>query len=451
MAALSEFTMPSLGADMDAGIVLEWLVKPGDAVHRGDIVAVVDTAKAAVDVECFTSGTVQEILVDPGRSVPVGTVLATIAVPGEAGPAAVPTALGGTTASAQARADGDGHLVCSPLVRRDAARLGVDLVTVHGTGVGGRIRREDVEHLAHPGQASGRVPEVPAAPAARRRVSPYARRLARELQVDLAGAAASAVDGAVHAAQVRAAAEAAATVTSAAPAPAAGAREIGAAQRQAAMRATIAGLMARSKREIPHYYLSTTVDMSAAMSWLRDRNRELTVADRLVPAALMLKATALAARRVPQLNGSWRDDRFVASPAVHLGVAISLRGGGLVAPAIHDADALSVHDLMAALKDLVARARTGRLRGSEMSDPTLTVTNLGEQGVESVFGVIYPPQVALVGFGKVLDRPWAVGGLLGVRPTVCLTLSADHRATDGFTGARFLDLIDHLMQRPEEL
>ncbi|MGZ4625208.1 MAG: 2-oxo acid dehydrogenase subunit E2, partial [Kineosporiaceae bacterium] len=252
------------------------------------------------------------------------------------------------------------------------------------------------------------------------------------------------------AAQVRAAAAAAAVTPGPSPSSAVP-RQGGAAERQAAMRAAIAALMARSKREIPHYYLSATVDMAAAVSWLRDRNRDLPVADRLVPAALLLKATALAARRVPQLNGFWLDGRFVAARSVHLGVAISLRGGGLVAPALHDADTLTVPDLMAALKDLVARARGGRLRGSEMNDPTLTVTNLGEQGVESVFGVIYPPQVALVGFGRVLERPWAVGGLLGVRPTVSLTLSADHRATDGFTGARFLDLIDHLVQKPEEL
>ncbi len=452
MAPVSQFTMPSLGADMDAGTVVEWLVEPGDVVHKGDVVAVIDTAKAAVDVECFASGTVQEILVDPGRSVPIGTVLATIASAGEEpapSPPTVPTVraradVPGSPSGAPApasHADGHSHVICSPLVRKDAARLGVDLDTVHGTGVGGRVRREDVDHVAHP---------EPVATAVRRPVSPYARRLAGELGVDLAAATVSTVDGAVHAAQVRAAAAAAAVTPGPSPSSAVP-RQGGAAERQAAMRAAIAALMARSKREIPHYYLSATVDMAAAVSWLRDRNRDLPVADRLVPAALMLKATALAARRVPQLNGFWLDGRFVAARSVHLGVAISLRGGGLVAPALHDADTLTVPDLMAALKDLVARARGGRLRGSEMSDPTLTVTNLGEQGVESVFGVIYPPQVALVGFGRVLERPWAVGGLLGVRPTVSLTLSADHRATDGFTGARFLDLIDHLVQKPEEL
>jgi pyruvate dehydrogenase E2 component (dihydrolipoamide acetyltransferase) len=175
------------------------------------------------------------------------------------------------------------------------------------------------------------------------------------------------------------------------------------------------------------------------------------VSERLVPAALLLKATALAVRKHPELNGFWVDDAFVPGSGVHLGVAIALRGGGLVAPAIHDADRLTVDEMMSAMKDLVGRASAGRLRGSEMSDPTLTVTNLGDQGVESVHGVIYPPQVALVGFGKVVDRPWAVDGMLAVRPVVTLTLAADHRATDGFSGGRLLATIDQLLQRPEAL
>lgn len=217
------------------------------------------------------------------------------------------------------------------------------------------------------------------------------------------------------------------------------------------MRRTIGGLMSRSKRDIPHYYLSTTVDMAAAMDWLREHNRRSPVSERLLPAALLLKAAALAAREVPELNGFWTEDHFTPGDGVHLGVAVSLRGGGLVAPALHDADTLGLTELMAALKDLVTRVRAGRLRGSEISDPTITVTNLGDQGVESVLGVIYPPQVALAGFGRIVDRPCAVDGLLGVRPAVTATLSADHRATDGAIGARYLTAVDRLLQRPEDL
>lgn len=442
--------MPSLGADMDAGTVVEWLVKPGDAVHRGDVVAVVDTSKAAIEVECFADGTIEAILVPVGTEVPVGTVLATIATTGAppepappqtpeapaAAPAEVPAA-GPPSAAPVPAPHPAGHYVLSPLVRHLAHDLGVDPDDVTGTGPGGRVTRSDVQAAA----AAAAAP----VPAPRLRVSPYARRLAAELGVDLATVTPRRSDGTIrpiHAADVRSAVTAAAPTT-----PEPGAR----AARQAATRVAIAALMSRSKREVPHYYLSTTVDLAAGVAWLRDRNRDLPVARRLVPAALLLKATALAARKVPELNGFWVDGAFRPAASVHLGVAVAIHGGGLVAPAIHDADRLPLEDLMAALRDLVSRARGGRLRGSEMSDPTLTVTNLGDQGVEAVFGVIYPPQVALVGFGKVVDRPHAVGGLIGVRPVVTLTLSADHRATDGWTGARFLNTVERLLQHPEEL
>lgn len=217
------------------------------------------------------------------------------------------------------------------------------------------------------------------------------------------------------------------------------------------MRQAIARLMARSKREIPHYYVSNTVDMGPALDWLRERNRSAEMSARMVPAALLLKAAALAAREVPELNGYWTGEHFVPAPAVHLGVAVSLRGGGLITPAIHDAAGLPAAELMGRLRDLVNRARAGRVRGSELTDATITVTNLGDQGVESVTGVIYPPQVALVGFGKITERPWAVRGLLGVRPVIATTLAADHRATDGYTGARFLNVLADLLQQPEEL
>jgi pyruvate dehydrogenase E2 component (dihydrolipoamide acetyltransferase) len=279
-------------------------------------------------------------------------------------------------------------------------------------------------------------------------VTPVARRLAAELGVDLAAVAGTGPAGAIREADVRHAAPAGPPVPAAAAAvPAARS----AAERNQSMRQAIARLMATSKREIPHYYVSNTTDMMRARSWLHDRNRELEVSQRLVPAALLLKAAALAARQVPQLNGHWVDDAFRSAEGVHLGVAISLRGGGLLTPAIHDAANLELGELMARMRDLVARARSGRLRGSELTDGTITVTNLGDQGVESVYGVIYPPQVALVGFGRVIERPVAVGGFVGARPVVTTTLAADHRATDGYIGARYLAVISDLLQQPEEL
>jgi len=218
-----------------------------------------------------------------------------------------------------------------------------------------------------------------------------------------------------------------------------------------AMRRAIARSMSHSKREIPHYYLATHIDLDEAMRWLELQNAERSISKRILPAALLLKATALGLREIPELNGHWIDDGFRPSPSIHLGVAVSIREGGLVAPAIHDADQLDLDEMMERLRDLVNRARSWRLRSSEMSDPTITVTNLGDRGVETAFPVIIPPQVAMVGFGKVVDTVVAVDGSPSIHPVVHATLAGDHRVTDGHRGGLFLATIDRLLQEPESL
>ena len=217
------------------------------------------------------------------------------------------------------------------------------------------------------------------------------------------------------------------------------------------MRQAIAAAVTRSKREIPHYYVSTTVDLQPATAWLAERNATRPVAERLLPGVLFIKAVALALREVPELNARWESGKVVRSEAIHVGVATSLREGGLLAPALHDTDRQPIDELMAKLRDLVNRTRAGELRSSELSDPTITVTSLGDLGVETVFGVIYPPQVAIVGFGKIVERPWSVGGQVVSRPVVTLTLSADHRVTDGHRGAVFLNAVDALLREPGRL
>jgi pyruvate dehydrogenase E2 component (dihydrolipoamide acetyltransferase) len=221
--------------------------------------------------------------------------------------------------------------------------------------------------------------------------------------------------------------------------------------RYAGMRRAIAAALGKSKREIPHYYLSQAIDMSKALSWLEEENLKRPITERVVPALLLLKASALAAKDVPDLNGFWKDEGFMPSEAVHLGVGISLRQGGLIAPCIHDADKKDLNRLMADLRDLVKRARKLQLKSSEMTDATLTVTNLGDQGVESVYGIIYPPQVALLGFGKVKEQAWAENGMVGARPIVQTTLAGDHRASDGHVGGLFLMAINKYLQTPEAL
>jgi pyruvate dehydrogenase E2 component (dihydrolipoamide acetyltransferase) len=217
------------------------------------------------------------------------------------------------------------------------------------------------------------------------------------------------------------------------------------------MRIAIAAAMARSKREIPHYYLAEPIPMRRALDWLHARNATASVTERLLPAVLLIKAVALALKSSPQLNGHCVEGAFKPSAAVHIGVAISMRGGGLIAPALHEVQDKPLPQLMAELADLVQRARTGGLRSSEMTDPTITVTHLGDQGVESVLGVIYPPQVALVGFGRITERPWVHEGGLLAMPVVQASLAADHRVSDGHAGALFLAALSEQLQHPQGL
>jgi pyruvate dehydrogenase E2 component (dihydrolipoamide acetyltransferase) len=217
------------------------------------------------------------------------------------------------------------------------------------------------------------------------------------------------------------------------------------------MRAAIATTMSRSKREIPHYYLLQAIDFAAAQQWLAQYNAERPPGQRLLPAVLLLKATARALAAVPQLNGFWQDGAVRLASAIHVGWAVSLRGGGLIAPAIHDTDRKSLPELMAAMRDLVQRARTGGLRSSELSDPTVTITNLGERGADSVQGIVVPPQLALVGFGRVDLRPWVSGEQVVARPVLQASLAADHRGSDGHVGSLLLAAIAEALQHPDQL
>ena len=397
-----EFRMPSLGADMEAGTLTEWLVKPGDHVKRGDIVAVVETQKGAIEIEIFEPGLIEQFLVDVGAKVPVGTPLARVRGDGETGaeaivaagqraptappPAAQPAVSPMPVRQAATASQATARTMASPAARQLAGAHGIDLATIKGTGPGGAVGIVDVE--AALGEAA-----APAAPAK-----------ARPVGIDLDQ-----------------------------------------------MRAAIAAGMARSKREIPHYYLQHTVDLTAADKWLADFNATRPPATRALMAAVVVKAVAKAAAQFPIFNGFHRDGRFEPSLRVHVGVAIAIRGGGLVAPGIHDTDHLSVEELMAVMRDLVQRARSGRIRGSEIADPTITVSNLGERGVETLYGVIYPPQVAIIGVGKVVSRPWVVGEHVEPRQVVTITLSADHRVSDGHAGAQFLAAIGEQLQGPEKL
>ena len=217
------------------------------------------------------------------------------------------------------------------------------------------------------------------------------------------------------------------------------------------MRRAIAAAMSRANRDIPHYYVGETIELGRASNWLVAENERRPLPERLLMGVLLVRAVALALRQHPALNAVWQDDRPVPRTQIHVGVAVSLRAGGLIAPALHNADQGSLSDLMASFRDVVGRARRGGLRASELSDSTITVTSLGEGGAEEVYGVIFPPQVALVGFGRVVTRPWVAEDDVVPRPMVRATLAADHRASDGHAGSAFLRTLDRLLQEPEGL
>lgn len=374
-----EFRMPSLGADMEDGTLVEWLVKPGAAVKRGDIIAQVDTQKGLIDIEIFEEGLVKELLVSEGEKVPVGRILAVL--------------------------DSAAHrtgIKASPLAKRMAAEKGIDLALVTGTGEGGAITKEDVEKAA----------------------------------------------AAVISAKIEKAAQADEKKEATERKEAVEVLETSSARNN--IRQAIASAMSKSNREIPHYYLETKIDLTRSLVWLTETNRERTVKNRLLPVVLLIRAVALALKKVPELN-AWYENGLVKKEEINIGFVVSLREGGVMIPAIRDAGDKSLDELMTALNDMIPRARAMKLRSSELVNTTFTITSLGEGQVELVYGVIYPPQVALVGFGAILEQPWAENGMLNVRKTVTVTLAADHRATDGMTGSRFLTELNSLLQTPGSL
>lgn len=350
-----EFKMPTLGAEMEYGTLLEWKVKPGDKVKKQDVIAIVDTDKAAIDVECWESGTVEEIIVKPGEKVPVGTVLALLSEESD---------FAETVKSAPPPEPL--RIRMTPRARALAQKYNLDIKNIPGTGSQGEITETDIENsLPQLQESVGQL---------------------------------------------------------------------------SSMQKVIANMMAKAKREIPHYYLSYEVDMSAALKWLEQKNKELPMEERIIYSVMLIKALALAAKAHPEFNGFYVNNDFKPAFDINIGIVISLRQGGLLAPALRQADKMSLSELMKALTDLVTRARSGSLRSSEVSDPTITMTNLGENGVDSVFGVIYPPQVSILGFGKINSRK-----------TITVTLAADHRVSDGHRGSRFLTTLGRYLQNPEQL
>lgn len=409
---MGEFVMPSLGSQMIEAKLVQWLVKAGDHVQKGDIIGEIDTEKGLIDIEVFENGIVTELRAKEGEVIPVGSVMAVISTEGE-------------------KAAGEKKVAAAPEKKRRAEK---------GNG---QAKPEAVEEISK---------EAAKRPKRRDKVkaSPLAKRVAEDLKVDINRVAGSGYGGTIHKKDVEAFAsqqQAAETFEKEIEM----AEHISAGKAESSMRQAIAAAMSRSNREIPHYYLESEIDMKAVQDWLEQINQKRGLEERIMLPMVLVKAVANALVEVPELNGYWMDDSLHISEGVHVGFAISLRQGGLVIPALLNADMKSLDEIRKEFVDLVMRAREGHLRSSEINSATVTITSLGERGADKVYGVIYPPQVALVGFGALKERPWAADYALGIRPVLSVILAGDHRATDGHRGSRFLEHLNQQFQHPEEI
>jgi pyruvate dehydrogenase E2 component (dihydrolipoamide acetyltransferase) len=416
-----EVAMPQMGADMTEGTLVRWMKQVGENVERGDVLAEIETDKATVELEAFESGTLLKQAVAEGEVVPVGQVIALLGQAGEQpgevermpaastptrrviDPQLQPLAAEPTTtamaSAVTAAPEADGRLRVSPVARRIAEDAGLDLRDLRGTGPGGRILRRDVEGaVASQGQRSR-----PAAAAAEQPAPAVAR----------------AVPSAT-------------------------------AQPLSRLRQAIARRMTLSKQTQPHYYLTLDVDMTEAMHFREQLNKATTDAQHVSVNDLVIKACALALARHPKFNAEFTETgiRFHEHSNIDIGIALD---EGLIAPAILDCGSKSLGRIAEESRDLVGRAKSGGLTAAELGDGTFTITNLGAYDIETLIGIINPPQAAILGVGAAIDQPVAREGEVVIRKVMKVALSADHRVTDGAEGARFIKEIQGLLENPISL
>ena len=388
-----DFLMPSLGADMEAGTLVEWRKRPGDSVKRGDIIADVETQKGLIEIEVFDEGVIGELLIKEGTKVPVGTLMATInpstsiletkETTTQKTVIAIQPTEEKTIKKAVTEQFEKKQIKASPLAKRIAAENNIDLSQLQGTGEGGAITKEDIENAI----------------TQKEKITKPEEKMSLQLE---------------------------------------------------AIRLAVAAAVSKSNKEIPHYYLEKKIDMTKALTWLRESNSKRPIQKRLLPAALIIKATAKSLVDFPNLNAIW-DNGVQLKKEINIGFVVSLRSGGVIVPTIRNANLKSIDEIMEALNDIIPRARAMKLRSSDLTDSTITITSLGEGGADTVFGVIYPPQVAIVGFGGSSQQAVVDNGMLGIRSVFTATLAGDHRVTDGLTGSDFLSTLNNYLQNPESL
>ncbi|MBI4336756.1 MAG: 2-oxo acid dehydrogenase subunit E2 [Chloroflexi bacterium] len=422
----TKVVMPQMGYDMQQGRIARWLKKEGEPVQRGEIIAEIETDKAVVEMQAYASGVLRKVLVPEGVTVPVGQAIGVIAAPDEplpedlTTPAAQPAAKESALASAPATVPPQaaavaptpttGEVKASPLARRLAQEHGVDLGQVRGTGPGGRIVEADIHRHLEGRQAAPAAPQaVPAggptaaaAPAAPpppvEEVEPHLVELTR-------------------------------------------------------MRQAIARLTTRAKQEVPHFYVSAEVDMTAGMELRVQLNRALNGQGvRVSVNDFIIRACVLALQKYPNFNAFYHDGKLQMNPRINIGVAVALEGGqGLMVPALLDCGAKSLADLARASKGLVERANKGGLTAEEYGGATFSISNLGMFDVDSFAAIIHPPQSGVLAVGSVRPRPVVKEGQVAVAQTMHATLSVDHRVSDGADAARFLAEVKRLLENPVTL
>jgi pyruvate dehydrogenase E2 component (dihydrolipoamide acetyltransferase) len=431
---MAEITMPRLSDTMEEGTIGKWLKQPGDAVEKGEIIAEIETDKATMELEAYESGTLQEILIQEGKTVAIGTTIATIGK-GEAKPAAkeqadepppsaqaaepaAPDARGNgrqqePVASAQAEPPAPTHhgerVKASPLARRLASEYNIDLHQVQGSGPGGRIIKANVEAFR---DQHGTAAPVAAQPAP----SP-----------------APAVSAMVSEAEQ--------------PAPEA--------VPLSRMRRAIATRMTEAKNGMPHFYVTSEIDMAEVLRLRKEINESNAVQAKISVNDMIVKAVARTLAAFPALNSSYvvgsdGQPGIVHHERINVNVAVAVEEG-LIVPVVADADKKSLGTISAEIRDLAIRAREGKIKQHELEGGTFTVSNMGMFDVVDFIAIITPPQAGILAISSIRQVPLVRNSEIVVGDVMNVTLSADHRVTDGATGAQFLQKFKELMQAPMSL
>ncbi len=410
--------MPKLGFDMAEGTLVRWVVGEGESIEKGQVLAEIETDKATVEVESSAAGVVYRHLVKAGDIVPVGTPIAVVAAPGEevkdipAGaeseeprPAAVLTEETAAAPISESQAavtvEDEGRTKASPLARRMAQEHGINLKQVHGSGPGGRVVKRDIEKF---------LQSAPVQPSPAAEVAP---------------------------------APAASPVTSVIPMPTSEDQRVAVDK----LRSIIGRRMVESKTQIPHFYLTSEVDMAGVMELRKQFNSQLPEEQKLSVNDFIIKATALALRQYPNLNASLQGNEIIRHGHRNIGVAVALESG-LITVVCKDADYKSLGLISQEVKEMVMRARAGKVRPEDIEGSTFSISNLGMFDVEHFVAIINPPEAAILAVGSVREVAVVENGVIKTGLRMKMTLSADHRVTDGAEAARFMQALKNYLEKP---